>query len=532
MRQVIIFLLSSIFLVSCLDEFQKDLDKIAEPEWNPTFGLPFLSGTFTMEDYVDATSEDIIVTQTPEGLITIEYSGDEITSDYAQDLIEVPTQSFNKSLNLNNIPPGIPINGEFTVNQNFDSDITPEPGSTDIIDSVLLKAGTLVLEIETNVAAAGLLDLTINTFTKDGELISYRAGWNANSGAQTIVENIDLAGAFGDFTRNGSATNNFNFDAEATLTFSGQSLSPTDYIRINIEVIDPKFQLVYGKFSEREFETELETVSLGIFDEVTIEGFYLDQPRVEFNFISSYGVPVEASILTLDAINSDGQVLPFSGSAISDPTQVIGPSLEEIGSTVETSLVIDKSNSNITDIISFLPSELNYEFAGRVISPSPTATQFVLDTSRVIGNYKIVLPLDGRVARFESEQDIEIGSGNQDIDNLGKSKISVRSLNGLPITVGLEIIFYDEFDNEVLTLFKDEAVLESGLTDADGFVVSPTENNLEQELTATEVQELLNADRAVIRTILNTGDDGTEIVKFRMTDEVRIALYLQTSLDF
>jgi hypothetical protein len=534
MRQAIIFLLGSIFLVSCLDEFSKDLDKIGEPEWNPVVGLPFLSGTFTMEDYVDATSEDILVTQSPDGVVIIEYTGQEITSDYAEDLIEVPSQNFNKQIDFSsNEITDFPISGSLNISRNFDSDITPEPGSTDIIDSVYLKAGTLTIEIETNVPADGNLDLTINTLEKNGEAISYTAGWTynaANPGVQTITENISLANAFGDFTKNGTAANNFNFDAVANLTFNGQPLSPTDYIKINIEITNPKFQLVYGKFSEREFATEIESVALGIFDSVAIEGFYLDQPRVEFAFSSSYGVPVEANIVKLEAVNSENDVLSFSGTAITNPTEVLGPGLDAIGTSVETNLIIDKSNSNITDVISFLPTALDYQFSGKVISPSPTATQFVLDTSRVIGDYKVVLPLDGRVARFESEQAVDMDGF--DLDVVKEMTFIVKSLNGLPIKVGLEITFVDELENEILTLFKDETTLQPGAIDANGFVTSPTENILSQTVSADQIEALAQAKEAIIKTILNTGETGSEIVKFRMTDEVSISLYAQAKLDF
>ena len=531
MRLSLIFLVAAIFLVSCLDEFQKDLDRIAKPDWNPQVGIPFLNGSFTMEDYVDATSDDITVTQSAEGVVIIEYSGEPVTSDYAEDLIEVPTQTFNKSMTL---PVGPATTGTVNFTQNFDSDINPEPGSTDVIDSVYLKAGTLTLQIETNVPADGVIGLTINSLDKEGTAITYSAGWTYDAGnpEQNILEDIDLAATFGDFTKNGTAINNFNFDAEATLTLIGQPLAPTHYLRVNIEITNPKFQLVYGKFSEREFTTELETVGLGIFDSVAIEGFYLDQPSVEFNFSSSYGVPVEANILTLEAINSNNEVLPFSGSAISNPTQVSGPAIDEVGSSVETSLVIDKTNSNITEVISFLPSELNYQFSGKVLSPDPNTSQFVLDTSRVIGDYKVVLPLDGRVARFESEHTVSMGGGDQEIDFIDEAQLIVKSTNGLPVKVGLEITFLDEFDNEIITLFKDKTVLEPGEIDTDGFVVNPTENTLEETLTGEEATRMLSASRAIIKTVLNTGENGTEIVKFRMTDNVSISLYLQTSLKF
>jgi hypothetical protein len=534
MRQAIIFLLLSVFLVSCIDEFSKDLDKIGEPEWNPTVGLPFLSGTFTMEDYVDATSDDIKITQSAEGVVIIEYNGQDITSDYAEDLIEVPTQSFEKQIDFTNSQiTDFPISGSLSTTRNFDSDITPEQGSTDVIDSVYLKAGTLTIQIETNVPADGTLDLTINSLLLNGEKINTTTGWTydaGNPGVQTFNENIDLSGVFGDFTKEGTTFNNFNFDAAANLTFTGEPLSPTDYIKINIVISNPQFRLVYGKFSERTFDTELETVGLGIFDSVAIEGFYLDKPRVEFNFSSSYGVPVEANIVTLNAINSANEVLPFSGSAITNPTEVLGPGLEEVGSSVETTLVIDKSNSNITEVISFLPSELDYQFSGKVLSPSPTASQFVLDTSRVIGDYKVILPLDGRVARFESEQTVDMEG--LDLEVVEEMTFTIKTRNGLPIKVGLEITFVDEQENELLTLFKDETTLEPGVIDGNGFVISPTENTISQTVSADRIAALANARQAILKTILNTGKTGGEVVKFRMTDEVAISLFAQAKLDF
>jgi len=140
--------------------------------------------------------------------------------------------------------------------------------------------------------------------------------------------------------------------------------------------------------------------------------------------------------------------------------------------------------------------------------------------------------LDGRVARFESEHTVSMGGGDQEIDFIDEAQLIVKSTNGLPVKVGLEITFLDEFDNEIITLFKDKTVLEPGEIDTDGFVVNPTENTLEETLTGEEATRMLSASRAIIKTVLNTGENGTEIVKFRMTDNVSISLYLQTSLKF
>ena len=60
----------------------------------PEVSGPILSGTFTMEDYVDATSDDITISQDQNGVVIIEYKGEQVASDYAEDLIDVPNQNF------------------------------------------------------------------------------------------------------------------------------------------------------------------------------------------------------------------------------------------------------------------------------------------------------------------------------------------------------------------------------------------------------------------------------------------------------
>lgn len=535
MRQAAIFSLLAIFLASCIAEFQDNLDKIGEPYINPEIVTPVLSGSFTLADYIDATSGDISITQDDDGLVIIEYSGDQIESENAEDLIQIPPQSFSQAFSFSNSQTiDLPFTGTISRSFSVDESITVEDGTSDVLDSLYLKEGILNVEVVTSIPADGQVVVTINTLEINGLPITFTVAWTydpANPGAQTIIETISLIDAFADFTKGGTATNNFNFDVDLSVTYAGQPVSGADNVVIDVTIDDPRFQLVYGKFSEREFQTDPETVSLGIFDEVAVEGFYLDQPRIEFDFISSYGVPVEATISQLDAVNEMGQVLPFTGDIIANPTEILGPGLNEVGSSVLTSVALDKSNSNITDIISFLPSAIDYQFTGKVLTPSPTLTQFVLDTSRVMGDYRIILPLDGSVARFESEQsfdDLDIG----DIDMLGETLIGVRSVNGLPITVGLEVVFFDEFDSEIITLFKDQNALEPGQVDGNGFVTNPTENTLEVTLTTEEIKKIVGARRAIMKTILNTGETGSEIVKFRMDDEVQITMYVRSALNF
>ena len=534
MKRIIFLLISIIFLNSCVNEFIDELDKIGEAKWNPQLAAPVLGGEFTIADYIDATSEEISVTQDADGVVVIEYMGPEVVSDKAEDLIQVANQVFDKSIGFD-LPEinGFPV--DLTINKvlSFDESVASEDGENDILDSLYLKSGNLLVRVTTLLPVSGEFEITINSILKEGLPIVISHNWShspVNPGL-TFIENVDLANSFGDFTKSGTTSNNFNFDLDITINYEGQAISASDFVYVHIEMEDPMFSLIYGKFTEREFETEKETVSLGLFDNVNIEGFYLDNPKVEFNFKSSFGVPVEASIASLDAINSQGQALAFTGSAITTPTQVIGPSLDAVGSFERTSLIIDKNNSNITDVIAFLPAELDYQFSGKVISPSPTEEQFVLDTSRVIGEYKVTLPLDGSVANFESEQefnDLDLPS----LEQVGETKITLHSNNGLPIKVGVEIIFYDDFDNELITLFSDTDLLKPGIIDTNGFVIEEAEQTIEHTLNVDEIALIEMATKAVLKTALNTGETGSEVVKIRMDDRIQVSMFIQTSINF
>jgi hypothetical protein len=532
MRRVNFLLVIAFLLSSCVSEFLDEFDKIAEPEWNPVLGIPAIYGDFTLEDYLEIGANEVIITQDQEGVVVIEYAGEQIKADRAEDLIDVPAQSFNKALNFNlGETNSLPISGTITKSYDFEQTIETEAGKNDELDSMLLKAGILAIGITGDLPVSGELDLVINSVLIGGQPVTRNYAWThtpSNPG-QSYLENIDLTNAFVDFTKNNTTTNNFNFTVDITIQYEGQAISPVDEIDISIEILNPKFRLVYGKFTEREFATELESVELGILDKVEAEGFYLAEPEINFNFSSSYGIPVEADIIALEATNKDGQVLAFSGAIVDNPIPISAPGLNEIGNYAETLVSINNTNSNITDIIAFLPTSLDYQFEGRVVPSGSPDQQFVMDTSEVLGEYTVRLPLSGRVANFTSTQEFNFEGG--DLDFLKDAKVIISSENGLPLTVGVEVVFLDANDNELITLFKGNNLLQSGVTDQSGIVTTPTTNRVEQELTQSQLNDLGNVTRVKLISTLFTGASGTENVKIRMQDQVKVALYLQTTID-
>ncbi len=530
MRWARFFILPVVLFTACVTSIKNDLDKIGAPYWAPEWGLPVLSGEFGLGEYMDALATEVTITEDQNKVIVIEYRGPDVASDIAENMISVPDQSYNASLRFDAVEAaGLPVALTLSKSSVFDFVLTT--GGADELDSMVVKSGLLNVGISGDFPASGQLEIIFNPITLNGTTFSRAYSWTydpANPG-QSFQENIDLTGAFIDFTKNNTTTNNFHFEVRLTINYEGQPVSAANTVNVSLLVTNPKFSIVYGRFSQRSFNTPRESVLIGLLENVNAVNFYLANPQIDLNFKSSFGLPAVASLSTLIALNNNGDSLAFTGPVVNNTIPINNPDITQVGSFVETSIQINKDNSNITDIIAFLPNELVYEFNGSV-EPQGTTQQFVLDTSRVIASYAIKLPLSGTVSGFDSEMDFDFdGSG---LDQLKKTKLIVRTVNGLPLSVGVSLIFLDANNIPLDTLFDDSNILNSGTLDAAGFVVEPTEVYEELLLDENQLNVLQAAKKIKLRSTLFTGINGTEVVNIRSSDKVKISLFIQTAISF
>jgi hypothetical protein len=531
MRWVRFLILPVALLSACYADFKDELDKVGSVNWNPDLGLPVVSGLFTIEDYVNATSDDLIVSQDSNGVVVFEYTGPEISSDRAETMINLRDQAFNGAIGFNlGESSQLPIVGTLTKSLNFEFVVDTE--GSDLLDSLLLKSGTFNIDINGNYPTSGEIEIVINPLTIGGNIYSQVYSWTYNPAnpTQSFQESIDLKEALLDYTNGNTTSNSFSINVNLTISYEGQTITPNNLINLSFTMNNTMFRLAYGKFGQRQFETPVESVLLGIFDSIEVDSFYLDNPQLDISFKNSFGLPVVAQLSALIAVNSNGDALAMSGSVIDNPIAVSRPMIGEEGKFIETNITINSDNSNIADIISFLPSELLYHFDGSIDSQGSQTEQFVMDSSRVIGTYTVKLPLSGLITNFTTSK--EYNFNGEDLDLLKKTKVILFTTNGLPLTVGTELIFLDANDIPLDTLFAGENILEPGITNSNGIVISPTENSVETLLTEGEMEVLKRSKKIVLSTWLNTGTSGKENVKIKMTDQVKVNVFIQTTLSF
>ena len=532
MRKSFFFLLTILpfFLISCFGEFFNDLNKMGNPEWNPSLGVPVASGSFSLAEYLDVVADSITISEQSDGVVVLSYSGPPVSSPFAEEMIAVPDQQFRAAIGLTNTEiGGLPVNLTLTKQANYS--FTVDTQEADLLDSMVLKSGVLDMSITGTFPASGSVQLVFNPITLNGNTFAPSFSWTYDPAnpQQNISSSVDLAGANIDFTNGGSTTNNFNFDLVLTINYEGQPISSGDSLIVNLQMSNPRFGKVFGKFAQRNFNTEPDTVFFSLLDSIMADTFYLANPQINLAFSNSFGLPVSASLAGITAVNTQGQTMPLSGTIINNPVTVNYPDINQVGQAVNTTISINKDNSNIDQLIAFLPVELRYQFTGNVLSADPQTEQFVLDTSQVTGNYEIVLPLSGRVMNFSSTQEFDFDGST--LEPLNETTLIVHATNGLPLTVSNELVFLDVAGQPLDTLFSGQSLLESGALDENGFVVSPTESTVEVTLTAAQTERLQAAKKLVLLSTLNTGIDGSRVVNIRMDDRVQVSVFLQTKIN-
>ena len=523
--------LSGVILLGCeINSFVKDLDKISsEPNWNPEFAAPIISGSFNLGDYVDNISDSITVYQDDEGVVVFEFEGSEISSDRADEMMAIPDQTFTENISFDaGDVTQLPIDFTITKSFNYDKDVVTEEG--DQLASLVLKNTSLGIDVTGDLPVSGQIEVIFPGIEVGGQVVTRTYDWQYTPGftGPNLNDIIDLNGAIVDLSKGGTTFNNFQFDINLTINYEGVPISPTNSVSIVLTTVNPQFQVAFGRFSQRTFNTPAETIDLGIFDGVDAVDFYLAEPQIDFNFRSSFGLPAVVGINTLVAYDSIGNSIAFTGTIVDDPVTVPGPPIDQIGTYSETDISINSSNSNIADVLAFLPYRIEYEIQGSVDEGAPGELQFVLDSSQVIGNYSVKLPLVGHVGEFSSEQELDFDSLDQDF--IENAKLIIKTTNGLPLTVNVELMFVDVNDNVLVTLFEDTNILNPGEIDANGIVITPTETTIEETLSLDDLEALKACSKIIMKSTLFTGETGTEDVKIRMEDEVKVNVFIQAQL--
>jgi hypothetical protein len=504
-----------------------DLSKLSdEVEIHPELIAPLFYGSLNIGDIVEYVDSTGYAYEFDDGLIYLAYS-DTVVNVMAGSMVEIPNALYTESF----LAPDVDI-PEFTESEPGDivhflksKFIAIQLEGDDRVDSMRVKGGEILFELMSTFKHNGYVNISSEQIIDPrGEPFFVTLVASDVSG---IFENT--ARVLTDYyfieTFEKGDSNVIQIDFDLALTNSGNPVDPDDLCQIDLNFLDMGFYSVYGYIDSRNTFTESGSLEIPFYAEnPDLAAVKFADPRINVFTTNFVGVP---SVVTLNSLISNG----LDGSTVTlefyqgHPFIVSAPNLSEIGSSVSDEFHINRETSNFNELLSNTPTYLSYTVSGSTQQGTGDESHFALDTSRLIVETEFLLPLDFRSTRIAMEDTMEFEMGAPGIDTsmVRQVKLTMSTVNELPIKLDLQVYLLDEFYQVLDSVFGENVViLAASEVDQEGKLIQAGEEANTAIFPAEKLGKLEEIRYLQVQARMNTSELGSKDVK----------LYSDYSLDF
>jgi len=501
------------------------LDKLSsQMEFEPKIVAPLAYGSFNLQDVLEALDSTGLVEQTVDSLLFIYYK-DTAYSVLAAEIIDLPDKINAETY----IESDITIPGWLTL---LDSDTLPFTKTDrmdfaieadDKIDSVMLSGGNLNIIVSSEFKHSGELTITSsNIFDPQGDTL------------EMTFPISELDGSFYSDTDYPMAGYKFEVQEEAGMAYlelhytlslikqagEGVTLGETASIQMSFENME--FSHIYGFVAQREVLNVSQTIDIQFYEAVaSLAKVYFKDPQFNIYVHNSYGIPLEIDLSQIAARSTvNGTTTPLEFDVPADSKfNVIAPTVGQLGQTITTPKYINAETSNIDEILVSSPDKIDFSIIANTGSlPGDGVQNFVLDTSKMIIETELVLPMWLQTEGYEIEDtlDLDLSGILGDLDFVQNAKLTLHTTNEWPLELNVQVFFLDTFGVVLDTMFGIKPLLEAAPVDSNGELVRDllVEVTNEVDLTGEELAILADTKFMWIKADASTTDDGTTFVKF------------------
>jgi len=524
---VIFCLACGIFLTTCNKEYF-ELDKLSnEIEIEPTLVAPIAYGSLTLDDIVAYVDSFGYTEVDDEGLIYIVYS-DTAFSVRADTMVDVPDK-LNTEYYIDsdiNIPIWLGSTPGDTV-PFFKSELFSfELDGNDRVDSILIKGGQIVIDVMSSFEHTGLLTISSSQIL--------------DVNRDTFATTIDISQPDGLFTdqlvfasdRYCLKTSTQGDSSYIALNFrldlinSGSPVNPDDVCEIKSSFLDLDFYSIFGYIDSRDLIDEAGDIDIPLYENnPDFANIVFADPRINIYTSSSIGIPLEIELDNVIATPFGGGTpveLTFTGDY---PFQINAPGIDQVGERVDSEIRINKTTSNINELLESAPTAMTYNVVGRTAAGSGSDQHFVLDTSTMDLSLEFVLPLDFKSSgfSFQDTSEFDMVSDSVNLSMIKLAQADLTTINELPIQLQLQIYLLDDTYAVVDSIFDGDAILlGASIVDGDGKLVQAREETSSIALTAEKLEKMKDVSYRHMVARIITSEGGADFVK----------LYTHYSLDF
>lgn len=501
----IIFILSVILFSSCEPEEFKTSGVVLE-ELSPEYAIPIVNSNLTLDNIV-TNSENGYIRKYNDGFVSLMYRGS-LQTTTAGDNINIIDQNYTKTISLTGAQATALNNGQQQIIdlqtvQMFDA-------SGREIDSIWLKAGTFATQLSSMIKTGGTLTVTITDAVKNGgKLVAQIPFTYQGTTPVNEAKYLPLVGYHWDMTKGSQGYNQIRIDYKLTLNPTTETINAGDEIQISTAFQGMKFSRFYGYIGKIDIVSSLDSIDISIFDNSKTGQFTIDDAILKIKSGNSFGAQVSAGFTILEGYNKNSGIHVITNPP--NPMPINSPSISDIGKMAYDSAKLDKSNSNIPQVISQKPTKIIYQAIININPNGKTQRNFITDNSRIKFDIEIELPLYGTVKNMvmESEQDTELEMPD-DEDIIENLMIRFIGKNGFPIDLNTQVYFIDSMNVVFDSLFTDLSYkfLEAAQIGSDGKVTTASTKTTDIMIDKNRAKRLNRLHKLKLRAEVATLNNG------------------------
>ncbi|MFK8008647.1 MAG: hypothetical protein AB8H03_19975 [Saprospiraceae bacterium] len=481
-----LFLLMSLFLIqSCVKDFQ-DVDNIEVENWQPEVAVALVNTTVSIQDFLDDFDSQGYLDIDDENFMTLVYESN-VFSVSGEEIIAIPDITIPMMDTTMTLPYS-------SINTSFD------------IDFFTIKNGQLDFAFQSPHNEDMNVIIEVQNLSQNGVRLSYPTIVEYSGSAPTNVSGtIDLSGYIMDF---------FNDEIKVRYIATNAAGERKHLQNMVLQLQDFEYSLIQGYFDQYEFDLPSDTILINLFETAVSGSLKIENPKINLKISNSFGVPIGmvAENLTAETM-SEGTINVYS--ILDDGIDFNYPSLTQIGQSKITNVGVNKDNSNLSEIISSNPTQLNYKL-GAITNPTadPSIKGFVLDTSQFDVDVEMELPVWLSASDFAIEEISEFDASF--FEDIESASFKLITENGLPIEAGVQVYFIDENDIVLDSLFNsgNMTLIPAAEVNAQGEVTAKTSSENIAEFTIDRITKIQDATQISIKGMVSTAEMGTVAVKF------------------
>lgn len=528
MNKLAIFLLV-LGMYSCT---KTDFSKVSYGKWNPNLAVPIGSVDFDMDEILSNHDNNELVVIDQFGQLEVNYST-RLQSVSAAEVLTLP--AVNESVNLSMTDLGIPTIPVFnqTINQSTTAQFAMTLPSGIELHDLILDDGDLAINMSTALKHDVVLTVTFPDIYYQGNPVTRVLTANyLGSTPHGSSASVDLTNHLLDLTAGNTTVNQLRITIGVQINGTGNEIVGNEDVSINFGLNNLKLNNATGYFGQQSLAVSSDSILIKLFNNAQSGVAALTNPKINFKFINSFGIPFQLAINDMKTINvANGVEMNIVNSSLAAINIPSAPS--NVDSSITILPEINATNTtNLNNLINNTPKYLSFDVN---VTTNPNGNtgplNFISKDSKLFVEASVALPLEGYAYDFNLKDTMAFNFSDVE-DNIDFLLFRLISKNGFPVNLIANATVVDQNYVPLFDLLSgDQELIGAAPVDANGKVNDVANRIVDISVDKSKLLQFKQGKYVVLEVKVATTQPQTTVVKFYNDYKLSLKLAMQAVLN-